>query len=836
MNDQAEIHSSAAFRPFLDEGYWPVDLVDRFQHIAGQYAANTAVRDHNGAITYGELDLAVRAFAAGLQGLGLVPGDRVALLMEQDRFAAVAMLAVLHAGCTYVVLDVADPERRLSDLVQQAQVAAVACMAGFREIAERIAADAPHIVTCEELLRSPAAAWERRATDQGTPAYLIFTSGTTGRPKGVMQSHAGVLAHIRNYTDNLHLGPGDRMNMVAMHGYDAAVMDLYGALLNGAALHMWDIRRDGLEACVERIVSERITVFHSTPSVFRTLFRSVHEVDLCLRLVVLGGERTTVQDVRLFQTKCPTDCVLVNGLGPTECTIICQGFFNTTSPVIDPVPIGRPVKGLTVLVLDAKGVSVPDGEPGELVVRGKQVALSYFGGEGGQSSAFEHHADGSRTYHTGDIVKSLSDGRYVFLDRKDGQLKVHGIRIEPSEITEALNAHPLVAESAVTLQGSDGAEALHAYVVPVGKERPDPQVLRSHLAKHLPRAWLPATYNVVERIPLRANGKVDLGALPTPVQAQSLMVPPSTHLEKSLVMVWRHVLGHPIGLDTNFFEVGGTSLHGLRILARVTELLGGENLPLALIFQHPTVRGMAQRIDDLSEGLRWSNLVAVRPEGDRTPVVCVHGDEANYHLSRMLPASHPFLAFFHQGEDGRAMTHTTFPAIATHYAHELEQALPQGPVVVCGYSFGGIIALELAQRLREHGRTVPLLVILDSQGPDFVKPVSVKGLLLRIRDIKDRIRCEHWLGKGLPIPEHLRNFYIMDTYGKAMRSYRAGPWTGPALLIRCAERALEPTGWDRILPNLRTVVVPGDHQSIITAMGIEPVVEAIQQAMSELAL
>ncbi|MGV9012060.1 MAG: amino acid adenylation domain-containing protein [Flavobacteriales bacterium] len=836
MNDQAEIASSAGFRPFSDEGNWPLDLVDRFQRIVGQYAANTAVRDNHGAINYGELDLAVRAFAAGLQGLGLVPGDRVVLLMEQDRFAAVAMLAVLHAGCTYVVLDVADPEQRLTDLVRQAQVAAVACMAGSRELAGRIAAGTLHIVTCEELLRSTPAAWERRATDQETPAYIIFTSGTTGRPKGVMQSHAGVLVHIRNYTDNLRLGPGDRMNMVAMHGYDAALMDLYGALLNGAALHMWDIRRDGLEACVERIVSERITVFHSTPSVFRTLFRRVQPTDTCLRVVVLGGERTTAQDVRLFQTKCPAECVLVNGLGPTECTLICQGFFSTMATVNDPVPIGRPVTGLAVQVQDEEGLAVPSGGTGELIVRGSQVAIGYFGSGSEQSSAFTTHADGSRTYHTGDLVKILPDGQLVFLGRKDGQLKVRGIRIEPGEITEALNAHPLVAESAVILRGAEGAEALHAYVVPAGRERPEPRALRAHLSQRLPVAWVPATYNVVEQIPLRANGKTDLAALPEPVQAQTLLVPPATHLEKSLVMVWRHVLGQPIGLETNFFEVGGTSLHGLRILARVTSLLGGENLPLALIFKHPTVRGMAQCIDDLSEGLRWSNLVAVRPEGDRTPVVCVHGDEANYHLSRMLPASHPFLAFFHQGEDGMAMTHNTFPAIATHYAHELEQALPQGPVVVCGYSFGGVIALELAQRLREHGRTVPLLVILDSQGPDFVKPVTVKGLLLRLRDIKDRIRCEHWLGKGLPIPEHLRNFHIMDTYGKAMRSYRAGPWTGPALLIRCAERELEPTGWDRILPDLRTVVVPGDHQSIITAMGIEPVVEAIQQAMSELAL
>jgi non-ribosomal peptide synthetase component F len=143
--------------------------------------------------------------------------------------------------------------------------------------------------------------------------------------------------------------------MVAMHGYDAALMDLFGALLNGAALHIWDIRSDGLEACADRTVSEGITVFHATPTVFRTLFRNMDDAGNALRLVVLGGERTTAQDVRLFQAQCPQGCVLVNGLGPTECTIICQGFVNTIAPVEDPVPIGRPVRGLTALVLDADG-------------------------------------------------------------------------------------------------------------------------------------------------------------------------------------------------------------------------------------------------------------------------------------------------------------------------------------------------------------------------------------------------------------------------------------------------------------------------------------------------
>jgi thioesterase domain-containing protein/acyl carrier protein len=306
---------------------------------------------------------------------------------------------------------------------------------------------------------------------------------------------------------------------------------------------------------------------------------------------------------------------------------------------------------------------------------------------------------------------------------------------------------------------------------------------------------------------------------------------PATHLEKSLAMAWSQALGRTVDLDTNFYDAGGSSMDGLYIMGRVKELLGQEP-PLSLLVQYPTVRQLAEGLRNLGGNLRWTNLVEVRPEGKRTPVVCVHGDEANYHLSRQLPVEHPFLAFFHQGEDGAALLHRSFPAMAAHYAKELCEARPEGPLVIGGYSYGGAIALEMAQRLRDMGREVPLLVLLDSRSPAVFRRTSIKGLLLGLRDMRDRRRCARWSGQGLPIPEHLRNFHILDVYNAAMRQWRPRPWEGASLLVRSEARAKVPHGWGVLLPRLRTVTVPGDHRSIITAEGLVPVVEEWERTMA----
>lgn len=385
----------------------------------------------------------------------------------------------------------------------------------FHDIAKNFERTDLPVIVFEDIDRTTDAPLQALPIDPLQPAYILFTSGTTGRPKGVVQSHAGVLAHIRNYAQNLRIVPEDHLCMLAAYCYDAAVMDMFGALLNGACLSVWNIRREGLEA-MERIASEGITIFHSTPTVFRNVLNGTSKAPSHLRLVVLGGERTTRNDVQLFQRTCAANATLVNGLGPTECTIICQAFFTTDSEVEEPVAIGRPVGGLTVSLRDVQDIPVAAGSEGELVVRGAQVALGYFQRPDLTSGAFTDHADGTRSYRTGDIARELPDGQLVFLGRKDGQIKLRGHRIEPAEITNALNAHPDVSDRAVALLEIAGIAALHAWVVPARDRQPDVPALRAHAMALLPDVMVPSTFTTLEKLPLRSNGKLDMGALPAP--------------------------------------------------------------------------------------------------------------------------------------------------------------------------------------------------------------------------------------------------------------------------------------------------------------------------------
>lgn len=310
---------------------------------------------------------------------------------------------------------------------------------------------------------------------------------------------------------------------------------------------------------------------------------------------------------------------------------------------------------------------------------------------------------------------------------------------------------------------------------------------------------------------------------------------PQTHLQRSLAMAWCQVLGMLVDLDTDFFMAGGTLADETAILGRVRQLTG-RDLPLRTLVTYPTVRRLAGLLEGSSDRLRWKNLVEVRAAGDHAPVVCVHFDEGNYHAARLLSEDHPLFAFFHQGEDGMPMEHRSFPSIAKHYAEELAEALPAGPVVVCGYSYGGDIALELARQLLEAGRDVPLLVLLDSRSPLTFRGASDKPWYVRLRDIRNRMRCTFWFNRGLPLPHGLRIFHIMDVYGKAMHQYRPGPWRGRTLLIRSEARNARPHQWDTICTDLHTVVVPGDHRSIISGHAMEQVMEVMRKEMDELGL
>ena len=434
-----------------------------------------------------------------------------------------------------------------------------------------------------------------------TVAYLLYTSGSTGKPKGVMQNHRNVLHHIRNYTNNLHICAEDRLTLLSSYGFDAAVMDIFGALLNGATLYPIDIKEEGFGALYQQLVGQKITIYHSTPTVYRYFIGSLSsEKTLSFtRLVVLGGEEVFKKDVELYKKHFPPACLFVNGLGPTESTVSLQYFISQDTEIArTSVPVGYPVEDTEILLLNEAGKEV--AIYGEIAIRSPHLALGYWQKtELTETSFLSDPTGGSRRiYRTGDMGRLLPDGKLEFVGRKDFQVKVRGFRIELGEIEVVLAQHPSVVETVVIAREDQlGDKQLVAYVVLNKKPAVTNNELRNFLRQKLPDYMIPSAFVSLDSLPLTPNGKIDRRALPAPDSerpvAEDSYVAPRNSIEEVLAGIWCEILGlKEVGIHDNFFELGGHSLLATQVMSRLRKVFEIE-IPLRTLFESPTVEELA---------------------------------------------------------------------------------------------------------------------------------------------------------------------------------------------------------------------------------------------------
>ncbi|MES2936776.1 MAG: non-ribosomal peptide synthase/polyketide synthase [Pseudomonadota bacterium] len=447
-------------------------IAAHFEVQAARFGDRVAVSDAMRALSYAELNAAANAVAQEL-GDAAEASSRIALLFQHDTNMVVGMLGALKSGCAYVPLDPSYPTARLRFMLEDAQVGCLVADGRTLALARELAAGLPardgqplRIVDIDGL--APRADHPTRAQVQPTdPAYILYTSGSTGQPKGVMQSHRNALHFCRQYTKNLRIDADDRLCLLASYGFDAAVMDILGALLNGARLVIADPRGGAPHELVERILAERISIYHSTPTLYRHLFGAAPQLQASpLRLVVLGGEPVAATDLALFDSVFPADCVLVNGYGPTESTLALQQFIRHGETSLQPPAAGLPIEGTAI------ALGEPDAKPhayqsGEIIIRSEHVALGYWNAPELTTAAFGTDAQGQRFYRTGDVGRRGRDGRITVQGRIDQQVKVRGYRIELGEIETALKAAPGVREAVVSARQDGAGDArLVAYVVP----------------------------------------------------------------------------------------------------------------------------------------------------------------------------------------------------------------------------------------------------------------------------------------------------------------------------------------------------------------------------------
>ncbi|MCY1081727.1 non-ribosomal peptide synthetase [Archangium lansingense] len=548
------------------------------------------------SLTYRELDQRANRLAHHLVALGVEPEARVALALERTPEWVVGLLGILKAGGTYVPLELAYPRARLARVLEDARPHVVVTHTAHR--GRLPAVEAPTVcldAAASELARRPSEAPAVQVTPEHL-AYVIFTSGSTGRPKGVQLAHRGLVHVLRGVIEAHGVVPGQRVLQFASAGFDASVCEVLSTLAAGAGLCLAPREAMLPGPRLHALLREQaITTVTLVPSVLAQLEPQGLPA---LKTLISVGEALPPELARRWKP----GRRLLNAYGPTEATI-CATVEDAVD--VERPSIGRPLPGVGVHVLDERLERVPSGAPGELYVGGIGVARGYLGQPGLTAERFVPDPFigelGARMYRTGDKVRALPDGRLEFLGRIDSQVKVRGVRIELGEVEAALARHPSVRQAAVVLRTeASGDTRLVAYVVPAGDIAPSPETLRTFLREQLPEPMLPSAYGVLAALPLTPHGKLDAQALPelTPSTGPEDATPPRTPREARLVQLWAELFHRErVGLHEDFFLLGGHSLLAGQLLARLRETEGVE-LPLAALFEHPTVGRLASLIDE----------------------------------------------------------------------------------------------------------------------------------------------------------------------------------------------------------------------------------------------
>jgi amino acid adenylation domain-containing protein len=767
-------------------------IPERFARIVAAAPDALAIAAGAERLTYAELDRQSDAMADAIGRRTAGSGAPVALLLGDPVTMVAGLLGAWKAGKLCVPLDPAYPEAQITAIFQSSEAGLVVADRPGGRALDRAAADR---LSVEEIDLRAAVDLPPMVFGVDPLACVLYTSGSTGAPKGVMRGHRDLLHRAWVAIDSLAMAPGDRISALHSPGFGAGLRDVLMALLSGAALMPFDLRRAGLRALAKWIDGERISVLCTVVTTFRQLMGSLGEGERfrSVRAVRLGSEPLYRQDVVRFRERFAPGCLLVAGYGASETSGITEYRLDAAASLPSgQVPAGHPVEGVEILVLSEAGQPVADGEAGEVAVRSRFLARGYWRRPDLTSKAFlpDDGDPDTRIYRTGDVGRLRQDGCLEVLGRKDEQLKVRGFLVHPGEVELALAEHPEIREAVVVGRpGAGGQMRLVAYVVPGTSPAPSAQALRAFLRARVPVHLVPSAFVTLAVLPVNANGKVDRAALPTPATSAIVrdmpFVPLRTPLEHQIALIWEDLLdARPIGARDDFFDLGGDSLLAAAFVAAIEEACGRPMAPSAL-FEASTVAGVAATlVRDV--GPLAEPVTAIRAAGAGPPLFFFHGDfhEGGLYcrvLARHLDPDRPFYAVHPHGLDGGEVP-PTIEAMAVDRLAAVRAVRPHGPYLLAGHCNGGLVALEMARRLDAAGERVEVVGLVDAAAP---------GLGLRaMRGVAEAIGRV----RGLP-PEARADLFARmergsDEVGGWARYYRGRLRTRlPSALGRGADRA-----------------------------------------------
>jgi amino acid adenylation domain-containing protein len=710
------------------------------------------------SLSYGELNRRANQLAHYLQAIGVGPDTLVALFLERSVELMVGMWGILKAGGAYVPLDPTLPPERLAFLLDDTQAPVLLTQ---QRLVSKLPTTLPHLrlicLDAEESMLS-----QQPATNPASPVqshnlvYVLFTSGSTGQPKGVMVEHRQLLNYVRAITQRLELPAAAGYATVSTFAADLGNTMIFPALSGGGCLHIITHERaTNPTALGDYFERHHLDCLKLVPSHLAALFASDQPERLLPRqCLVLGGETSHWELVKKAQELAPA-CHIFNHYGPTETTVGVLTYPITPIlesslplPPTPTVPLGRPLANTQIYLLNSYLQPVPVWMPGELYIGGDSVARGYLnrpdltaekfvpnpfippGEDGEQSFALTRPAGSHspvRLYRTGDLARYLPDGNIEFLGRIDNQVKIRGFRIELGEVEAALGQYPAIRENVVLArEDTPGDKRLVAYVIAQPGQTPGHQELRSFLQERLPEPLVPTAFVLLDQFPLTPNGKINRRALPVPDSPQPPLdrayLAPRNAIEEALASLWAGVLGvEQVGIRDNFFELGGHSLLAVRLMVQIHKWFGLD-LPLATLFQDATIEQLASILTQPDNPAPTTPLVKIQATGVKLPFFCVHpadGTVLSYvSLARYLGQDQPFYGLQVAHLDESQPSQFRLKALASEYLQAIQTVQAAGPYLLGGWSLGGLVAFELAQQLRQQGEAVALVALFDSWTPE----------------------------------------------------------------------------------------------------------------------
>ncbi|WP_414568346.1 amino acid adenylation domain-containing protein [Nostoc sp. CCY 9925] len=831
-------------------------------------------------LTYRQINYQANQLANYLQKQGVTKETLVAICLERSIDMVVGILGILKAGGAYIPLDPSYPVERLNFMLSDSQAS---ILISHQEILEKQSLSSPKIVCLDIHQDEIAQQSPENLINISKPehlAYIIYTSGSTGMPKGVLGTHRGTVNGLHWLWKTYPFTPKEVCCQKTAISFVDSVWEIFAPLLQGIpTVIISNATLLDTQLFIEALAHHKVSRIILVPSLLRLLLDNYHYLTQKLsqlKIWITSGEALSVKLAKNFQELMPF-AKLINLYGSSE--VSANATYYDTSLLEDKVntiPIGRPIQNTQVYVLNHNLQPTPIGVFGELYIGGDGLAKGYLHRPELTQEKFIDNPfiPTTKLYKTGDLVRYLNDGNLEYLGRHDEQVKIRGFRVELGEIAAAILQHPDVQESiVVVVNDAEENQRLIAYIV--AQKQEVATELLPYLQQKLPSYMLPSAFVVLDALPLTPNGKVDKRSLRTdeviPISTTKTFIAARNFTELSLVKLWENLLNtSPIGVADNFFNLGGHSFLAVRLMAQIQDRFG-HNLSLSTLFENPTIEKLAVIVSQPFRESSNSPVVAINSSDSKIPFFCVHGAGGGINhyinLSRRLGEDYPFHALEHN-PDAEEPEIISVEETANYYLQEIRKIQPNGPYLLGGHCYGGILAFEMAQQLQRQGERVDLLVVIDAilseTRIESTKDDDAKFLLRMAESIKTDSNIDFSvsfeelrdlsLNKQLDLINQKANFIFTDTeikdfiryyklfkaHVQAMRDYVPVIYPHSMTLFRAKEEIIHDfespefhtndplLGWGKFSSQpIKLIEVPGDHFSIF----VEPHIQELAKTL-----